>query len=165
MTLPKVLIAGALSAALIVAQGPLGQGRHPGSGGAPPDPQTMIQMRVGFLANALKLTDDQKAKATAIFTDGFTVSQSIRASERANRQALTDAVKKNDTAAIDQLSVTAGTLAGQLTAIDSKANAAIYAMLTPDQQAKFDAMPHGGPGGGPGPAGFRGRARSGQVQQ
>ncbi len=155
MKLTRLLIAGALSAALVLAQ------RPPGPGGTPPDPQTMIQMRVGFLANALTLTDDQKAKATTILTDAFSASQSIRASERTNRQAISDAVKQNNTATIDQLSVTAGTLAGQLIAIDSKANAAIYAMLTPDQQAKFDTMPHGGPGGGGrGPAGLRGRSRA-----
>ncbi|MDQ6758492.1 MAG: Spy/CpxP family protein refolding chaperone [Acidobacteriota bacterium] len=165
MTLTKLLMASALSTALMFAQGPPG---HPGPGGAPPDPQAMIQMRVGFLANSLGLTDDQKTKATTILTDAFTASQSIRASERANRQAIADAVKQNNTAVIDQLSVTAGTLAGQLLAIDSKANAAIYAMLTPDQQAKFDTHPRGGPGGGgPGPAGYRGRSRApgGQVQQ
>ena len=166
MTLIKLFAAGALSAALVFAQ------RGPGPGGAPPDPATMIQMRVGFLANALALTDDQKARATTILTDATATSQSIRASERTTRQAIGDAVKQNNIAAIDQLSVTAGTLAGQLTAIDSKANAAIYALLTPDQQAKFDTIPHGGPGGGPGPggagaAGFRGRSRApgGQAQQ
>ena len=132
MTLTKVLTAGALSVSLVLAQ------RGPGPGGSPPDPATMIEMRVGFLASSLALTDDQKAKATTIFTDAAAASQSIRTSERANRQA----------------------------------NAAIYAMLTPDQQSKFDSIPHGGPGRGPGPggaeaAGFRGRSRAqgGQPQQ
>ena len=162
MNMTKLLSAAALSAALVFAQR--------GPGGAPPDPATMIQMRVGFLANSLTLTDDQKARATTILTDAATASESIHTSERANRQALGDAVKQNNVGAIDQLSVTAGTLAGQLTAIDSKANAAIYALLTPDQQAKFDTIPHGGPGGGPGPggagaAGFRGRSRAPQSQQ
>ena len=134
MTLTRLLTVGALSAALVLAQ------RPPGPGGAPPDPQTMIPMRVGFLANALTLTDDQKAKATTILTDAFTASQSIRANERTNHQAISDAVKQNNTASIDQFAITAGTLAGQLVAIDAKANAAIYAMLTPDQQAKFDTI-------------------------
>lgn len=164
MTLTRLLAAGALSASLVIAQ------RPPGPGGPPPDPATMIQMRVGFLADSLALTDDQKARATTILTDATAASQSIRASEHANRQSIGDAVKQNNVAAIDQLSVIAGTLAGQLTAIDSKANAAIYALLTPDQQAKFDTIPHGGPGGGPGgpgAAGFRGRSRAprGPAQQ
>jgi len=55
-----------------------------------------------------------------------------------------DAVKKNDTAAIDQLSATIGTETGQLSAIQNKADAAFYAILTPDQQAKYDkAGPRG----------------------
>jgi Spy/CpxP family protein refolding chaperone len=126
-------------------------------GGTPPDPQAMIQMRVNFLASRLSLTDAQKTKATSIFTDASTANQSVRTSMQSNRQSLLDAVKKNDTAAIDQLSVTAGTLTGQLTAIEMKAEAAFYATLTADQQAKYDEMPRGGPmRGGFGRGGFRG---------
>lgn len=118
-----------------------------------PDPATAAQMRVSHLATALSLTDAQQAQATTIFTNAMTASQNLHSSLQANRQSIADAVKKNDTASIDQLSAAAGTLSGQLTAIDAKANAAIYQILTPDQQAKYDTMPHGGPGGG-GP-GFR----------
>lgn len=149
MTQTKLLLAGALSAALVFAQGP--RGPH----GAPPDPQSMVQRRVGFLTNSLSLTEDQKAKASTIFAAAFTTGQNIRASERANRQSLAEAIKKNDTAAIDQLSAAAGTLSGQLTAIEAKANAAVYAMLTTDQQARLDALPHGRSRfGGVGPAGL-----------
>jgi len=152
------MIAGALSAALVFAQGR-------GSDGAPPDPATAAQMRVSHLTSGLSLTDSQQAQATAIFTNALTHSQNLHASLKANRQSLADAVKKNDTASIDQLSAAAGTLDGQLTAIEAKANAAVYAMLTPDQQAKFDAMPHGGPrGGGPG-AGAFGLARAPRARQ
>ena len=144
----KLLTAAALAAGCIFAQGPGGQ--------MPPDPQTMIQRRVNMLANQLSLTDDQKAKATTIFTSAFTSSQSIQQSLQSNHQALADAVKKNDAAAIDTLSSAAGTLNGQLTAINSKAEAAFYAILTADQQTKLDSEPHRGPGG---PGGFGGRAR------
>src|SRR5215831_14544584 len=99
-------------------------------GGTPPDPATMIQMRVSMLTSQLSLTDAQKTSATTIFTDAYTASQSIQSSLRTNRQSLSDAVKKNDTATIDQLSVTTGTLTGQLTAIQTKADAAFYAILT-----------------------------------
>src|SRR5438477_4983999 len=115
-----------------------------GRGGAPPDPQTMIQMRVDRLATQLTLTDAQKAQAITIFTDAFTAGETIQTDLRTNRQSLSDAVKKNDTAAIDTLSVTTGVLSGQLTAINSKADAAFYAILTADQQAKYDSQPHGG---------------------
>jgi len=85
----------------------------------------------------------------------------LRTTVRTTQQSLADAVKKNDTAAIDQLSQALGTATGQLTAIESRANAAFYAILTADQQAKFPVHGFGpwpgGPGGmrGPGPGGFR----------
>jgi Spy/CpxP family protein refolding chaperone len=148
----KLLTAAALTAGCILAQGP--------GGGMPPDPQTMIQRRVNMLATQLSLSDDQKTKATTIFTSAFTASLTIQQSLQANRQSLADAVKKNDTAAIDTLASAAGALSGQLTAINSKAEAAFYAILTADQQTKLDGAPHGGPGRpggfGAGPR-FRGR--------
>lgn len=124
-----------------------GLGFAQGRGGAPPDPQTMIQMRVDRMATSVSLTDAQKTKAIAIFTDAMSAGQPIQSDLQSNRQSLADAVKKNDTAAIGTLSITAGTLSGQLTAINTKAEAAFYAILTADQQAKYDAQPHGGPGG------------------
>jgi Spy/CpxP family protein refolding chaperone len=116
----------------------------------PPDPATQAKMRVNMLASQLNLTDAQKTSALTIFTAAFTAAQTIHTSLQTNRSSLTAAVKNNDTAAIDQLSVTAGTLSGQLTAINSKADAAFYAILTADQKTLYDAMPHGGGPGGPG---------------
>lgn len=142
-------MATAFSTALVCAQGPGPGGRR----GAPPDPQTMIAMRVNYMAELLNLTDAQKAKATTIFTDAHTASQPIQSSLQTTRQSLAQAVKKDDTAAIDQLAATLGTATGQLVAISSKADAAFYATLTADQQTKYDQMPRGGPGGGPGPMG------------
>lgn len=140
MKLNQLMIASALSAALVFAQGR-------GPGGAPPDPATAAQMRVDRLTTALSLTDEQKAQALTIFTNAITASQTLRSNLQANQQSMADAIKKNDTASIDQLSTAAGALNGQLTSIDAKANAAFYAILTPDQQTKYDAMPHGGPRG------------------
>jgi Spy/CpxP family protein refolding chaperone len=150
--LPALCLAFGLSAAFSAPQGPPMDGN-------PPDPQAMINRRVDFLATMLNLTDTQKTKAIAIFTDAHTSSQSVRSNLRTNHDALADAVKKNDTAAIDTLALTAGTLVGQLTAIESKADAAFYAILTPDQQTKYDAMPHRGPGGPGGPGGPMGPGR------
>jgi hypothetical protein len=130
-------LAAALWTASGFAQGP----------GAPPDSQTMIKMRVERLAAELSLTDAQKTSATTIYTNASSASQSIQTHLQSNRQSLSDAIKRNDTAAIDQLSITSGTLSGQVTAIDSKAEAAIYALLTADQKTKYDAVPRRGPGG------------------
>jgi Spy/CpxP family protein refolding chaperone len=138
--LAAVFAATALSA-LLLAQEP------GGPMGTPPDPQSMTKMRVGYLTKILSLTDAQQAKATTIFTDAFTQGETVRQSLQNNRQSLSAAVRKNDNAAIETLATTAGTLTGQLVGIESKAEAAFYAGLTPDQQTKYDAMPRRGPGG------------------
>ena len=103
-------------------------------------------MKVSFLASLLTLTDAQKTQATTIFTNASTSSQTILTSLQTDRQSLSSAVKTNNTASIDQVAATIGTLEGQLTAINAKADAAFYAVLTADQQTKYDALPHGGPG-------------------
>lgn len=148
--LAAALLATGLTAGVLLAQGP---------GGPPPDPQTMIARRVDFLTTLLNLSDAQKAQALTIFTDAAKAGQTVRTELQANHDSLRAAVKKNDTATIDALAIAAGTLSGQMTAIESKADAAFYAILTADQQAKYDAMPRGrgGPGGPGGPGMQRGR--------
>ena len=155
-----------LVAAAVCAQSP---GTTPGQpSGTPPDPQTMIQTRVNFLATLLSLTDAQKSQALTIYTNAYTAAQALQTTMQTDRQNLTTAVKSNNTASIDQIAASIGTLDGQRLAISSKADAAFYALLTADQQTKYDALAHGGPGGGPGgpggpggfgPAGFRGAGR------
>lgn len=114
----------------------------------------MIQMRVSYLASLLTLTDAQKTQATTIFTNAYTAAQSIHATLQTEHDALAAAVKANNTNAIDQAAASIGTLEGQLTSINAKADAAFYAILTAAQQATYDSTPHGGPGGhGFGPAG------------
>lgn len=147
--LSKVLAACALSAALTFAQGPGGRGPR-GDGGTPPDPAQMVTMRVNMLAQRLSLTDAQKTQATKIFTDAVAAATNARTSIQDSHTKLTDAIKSNNSTAIDQLAVTIGQMEGQLTAINAKAEAAFYAILTPDQQAKYT------PGRGPGMMGGRG---------
>lgn len=147
----KVITIAAMCASLAAAQRMHAWNTTGGTPGAPPDPAMMIQMRVAFLTSVLGLSDSQKTQATSIFTSAQTSAQAIHSSLQTAMQTLSDAVKKNDGATIDQASATLGTLHGQLTAINAKANAAFYAILTADQQTKYDSMPHGGPHGGPGP--------------
>lgn len=144
----------ALSTALVYAQRPGGFG---GPGGTPRDPQMRIQMRVNFLTTLLTLTDDQKALATTIFTNAYTEGQTVSSNLKTAHQSLSDAVKTNNAASIDQISASIGTIEGQLTAINAKADAAFYAILTPAQKATYDAAPHGGRGGGPGRMGAFGQ--------
>jgi Spy/CpxP family protein refolding chaperone len=158
-----ICAAAALSATLVFAQT---SGRRDDRG-TPPDPQAMAERRVNMLARMLDLTDSQKAQAVSLFTNAMTASQGIQPNLQTARQSLFEAIKKNDVAAIESLAINIGTLTGQLTAIEAKADAAFYSMLTADQQAKFDAMPRGrfgfgigGPGGGLGPMGPGGMGQS-----
>lgn len=138
-----ICLLAVLSTTLVFAQG---RQRREGMGGPPPDPATMVERRVSHLSEALNLTDDQKTKATAIFTAAITNEQSIRTTMRTAHESLAAAVKKNDTATIDQVAAVIGTATTQTVATQAKAEAAFYAILTPDQQAKYDSMPHHGPG-------------------
>jgi hypothetical protein len=119
----------------------------PDAGAAPPGQQTMIQMGLNSLATLPDQTDGQKASATAIFTHPQATGQSIQTNLKEARQSLSDAIKKNNSAQNDTLAVTAVTLTGQLTVIDGKAQAASYAILSADQQTKYETLPPGGPGG------------------
>lgn len=145
----RILMTSALASALLLAQRPERPER-----GTPPDPQTMIQMRVARLTTLLSLTDDQKTKATTIFSEAFAASQNARTAMQTAREALSTAIKSNAATTIDQTSVTIGSLTAQLTAIDAKADAAFYSLLTAAQKAQYDERPAhggGGPRGGFGP--------------
>jgi Spy/CpxP family protein refolding chaperone len=120
-------------------------------------------MRVNMLTRQLGLTDDQKARATTIFTDAATAEQNLHTSMQTARTALSDAVKANNPGAIDQAANTIGGLTGQLLSIQSRADAAFYAILTPDQQSKFGSMR--GPGPGPGGMGQMGGGGWGRSRQ
>jgi Spy/CpxP family protein refolding chaperone len=121
------------------------------------DSATFIQRRVDSLATRLALTDAQKTQALKIFTDANTASQALQAQIATNRTAIRDAVKKNDIAGIDAASSALGTQTGQLQAIQAKADAAFYNLLTADQKTKYDSAQERGPGRG----GYPGMRRPG----
>ena len=89
-----------------------------------------------------------KAAAPASYMDAQTANQSVMGGMREANQALAAAIKSNDSNAIAQAANTIGTLTAQVTVNNAKAEAAVYAQLTPDQQAKF--QPNVGMGGGRG---------------
>jgi len=148
----RLIAAAALFATALMAQryGPRGSG-------GPPDPATMVQRQVERLSTLLNLTAAQASQATTIFTNSITATSALQTTLHADRQSLQAAVKSNSSATIDQLSTAIGGLSGQILSIQSKADAAFYAILTSDQQAKLDQLGgfgHGGfaPGqGGPPP--------------
>jgi Spy/CpxP family protein refolding chaperone len=151
----KAAIAAALFATVVMAQRmrPMGN-----ASGTPPDPTTMVARRVSRLQTLLNLTDAQAAQATTIFTNAATAESPLRTSLMTAHSALQDAIKANNTAVIDQQAATIGNLSGQITGIQAKADAAFYALLTPDQQTKYNQLGRGfgmpgrfgmGPGGPP----------------
>ena len=129
-----------------------------------PDPAAMVQRQVERLTQMLSLTTAQQGQATTIFTNAQTANQTVMAETRTAHTSLTAAIKANDTAAISTLSAQIGTLSGQTTANTAKADAAFYAILTPDQQAKYTPGA-GGFGGGFGGRGPGGPMRRGGPQQ
>lgn len=122
----------------------------------PPDPAQMVQMRVDRMNEALKLTKAQQKQVTQIYTDAQSANQTVMGGMREANQSLVAAIKGNDSNAMSQAANTIGTLTAQMTANNAKAEAQIYALLTPDQQAKYQPMAGGmrggmgmgGPGGG-----------------
>lgn len=142
------LVATAVGAASLLAQPP---GRR---GDTPPDPAAFVERRVSFLTRLLTLTEDQQTRAASIFTAAGEAVRAAAADLAAPREALAEAIKTNSVVGIDQAASEIGRAHGQVTAIQAKADAAFYAILTPDQRTKYDALPRGGPGGGFGPGGF-----------
>ena len=128
--LSKAMAVGALLSAVIFAQRPFGEM----TSSTPPDPATIVAHRVDRLTKLLSLSTTQASQATTIFTNALTAITPLETTLRTDRQSIAAAVKSNDTATIDSLSATIGSLTGQIVAIQNKADAAFYAILTASQQ-------------------------------
>ncbi len=111
-----------------------------------PTPADIAERRVNFLTRQLTLTTAQQQQATTIFTNSATADATVRANLKTAHQSLSDAVKANNSAGIDQAAATIGNLTAQVSANDAKADAAFYQILTPDQQAKYTEAQSQGPG-------------------
>lgn len=126
-------------------------------GGTPPDPATMAQHQVERLTTLLNLTTAQASQATTIFTNAATAAAALQTALHTDHTSLQAAIKSNAATTIDQLTTAIGALQGQILSVQSKADAAFYAILTSDQQTKLDSLGGFGRGGfGPGPGGPRG---------
>ena len=148
-TVTKLTACAAILTATLMAQRPFGVL----TSGSAPDPATIVANQVTRLTSLLTLTTAQQAQATTIFTNAVNAITPLQTSEATARQSLPAAVKSNATSTIDQLSTTIGSLIGQIMAVQNKADAAFYAILTADQQTKLSQTNFlNGPGGfGPGP--------------
>lgn len=89
---------------------------------------------VTSLTTLLSLSAPQQQQATDIFATAVAARTPIRANLKAARQALTVAIKKNDSTGISQLSMALGNLTAQMTAAGATASAGFYQILTADQQ-------------------------------
>jgi hypothetical protein len=111
------------------------------------------QRKVDFLTRLLTLTTAQQQQATTIFTSSA-ADATVRTNLQTAHQSLTDAVKSNNSAAIDQAAATIGSLTAQVTSSNAKADAAFYQILTADQKDKYAQTLSEGPGGRFGPGRF-----------
>jgi len=121
----------------------------------PPTPAQIVANQVARLTKLLDLTSTQQASATTIFTTEQTALATLRTSLHTARSALQTAIKSDDAITIGTEASQIGTLTGQEVLAQATASGAFYAILTADQQSKYDTLGPlgGGPGGpgGPGP--------------
>ena len=124
----------------------------------PPDPAQRVQMRIDRMNEELKLSKAQQKQISDIYMAAQTSNQSVMGGMREANQSLAAAIKSNDANAMSQAANTIGTLTAQMTVNNAKAEASVYAALTPDQQAKYQPAV-GGMGGGMGMGGGGGGRR------
>jgi Spy/CpxP family protein refolding chaperone len=125
----------------------------------PPTPAQMVSNKVARLTTLLDLTSSQQTSATTIFTTEETALGTIRTSMHTARTALQTDIKSDNTADIGVQAAAIGTLTTQEVQAQSTADAAFFAILTADQQSKYETLGPRGPGGpggfgGPGPRGI-----------
>ena len=142
----RISAIAALYAATMIAQPhALNAGHGPGDGannGAAQttDPATLAARQVKFLTQMLTLTTGQQTQATTIFTAEITAEQALQTQFTTAETALITAIKANSAANITTQSTTLGALHGQAIAIEARADAAFYALLTTDQKTKLDSL-------------------------
>lgn len=131
--------------AAFAGQGPRGQ-RGPGGPGGPG----------GFPFRALDLTDAQKEQIKAIHEDERTKTEAARKQTHEAHQALREATAKGqfDETKVRAIAATQAQAEIELTVSRTRAEAAVYKILTAEQQAKLDQFraehkpQHRGPGFG-----------------
>lgn len=131
-----IAIAGAvLPATLVFAQGfgPKPWRNHPGCGLGPRSYKQSLSKRLG-------LNEAQKTQAKAIFSAACEEAKPLITRLRSEHEALSAAIRANDTARIEQTAKAQAEILSQLTAIRGKAMAKFYATLTPEQKALADRM-------------------------
>jgi hypothetical protein len=141
----RISAIAAISAAAMFAQPrPLngGHGGGPNNGGPTQttDPATLAARQVSLLTHLLTLTTGQQTQATTIFTAAITAEQALQTQVTTAQTALLTAIKANNAGNITTQATALGTLRGQAIAIDARADAAFYLLLTADQKTKLDSV-------------------------
>ena len=113
--------------------------KHSGSKASYKVPKSAVKQAryLNSLTALLSLSTAQRQQAATIFAGAANARISVHSSLKAARKALSEAVKSNDTGAITQSSTALGSLTSQHIAYGALANAALFQLLTPDQQAKL----------------------------
>jgi Spy/CpxP family protein refolding chaperone len=118
---------------------------------APPTAAEFAQRRVSHLTEMLSLNATQQSEAKTIFSNEANSTVNLHTSMASARKALQTAVETNDSGAIAAQATQIGNLTAQETQARATAEAAFYALLNAEQQAKFKETMNRGPGGrGPG---------------
>jgi Spy/CpxP family protein refolding chaperone len=150
----NALAVAALSTSFLVAQTTT-------TGRTPPTVAERVAHRVARLTALLTLTTTQQAQATTLFTTEETALDAIRTDMQTLRTSLQTAVKANNSSAIVTVATQIGADTTKQVEAQATADAAFYALLTTDQQTKFNELNtsgfggrgFGGPGGPGGPGG------------
>ena len=115
----------------------------------------IVQHRVAYLTTVLTLTSAQQTQVTTILTNATANQSTIHTSMKTAHSNLQTAIRANDAAAMEQAANSIGILTGQEALAHAKTEAAIYQVLTPEQQTKMAQLDaeghHGGRGFGPPP--------------
>lgn len=141
----------ALSAVLANAQG---------TAHTPPTTAQIVANQVARLAKLLDLNSMQQTQATEYFTTEQNTLASVRTAMHTARTAIQADIKSGNTADITMQAGTIGSLTTTEVEAQATAAASFYAILSQEQQTKYETLGplgggFGGPGGpgGPGPHG------------
>jgi hypothetical protein len=99
---------------------------------------------VAFWTAYLNLDASQQASVKMILSDQESSSKALKTDLDQANSALNAATKANSAdAEIDRLSANLGAVLAQTVAVQAKAYAKFYALLSPDQRQNFDSVPMG----------------------
>src|SRR5277367_684616 len=131
----------------LIAAGAFAQAAPTNPPAAAPAPGVQARLHRGAMANRLGarlgLTPDQQSQVRNLFMQSRQEMRGLAPQLREERSALRAAVKGDAEPNIDQIVRSHADLNAQVKALHAKTIARVYALLTPDQKAKFDRSRRG----------------------